>query len=48
VAVYLSSGLKRVGTLQQFDPFTLWLQVPDGRDALVFRHLISRIVPASR
>ncbi len=48
VAVYLRSGLKRVGTLKQFDSFTLWLHVPEGRDALVFRHLIRRIVPARR
>ncbi len=48
VAVYLMSGIKRVGTLKQFDQFTLWLQVPDGVDSLIFRHMISMIAPASR
>ena len=48
ITVYLMSGLRRRGTLKQADPFTRRLQVSEGREELIFRHLIDWIVPASR
>ena len=47
VTVYLMSGIKRVGTLKQFDKFTLWLQGSDGIESMIFKQVISTVQPGS-
>lgn len=48
ITVYLMNGIKRVGNLRQFDPFTLLLEGPDGVSSLTFKHTISTIQPVNR
>ena len=43
VTVYLVSGIKLSGTLEQHDQFTLLLQGADGIDSLIFKHAISTV-----
>lgn len=45
VTVYLVSGIRLTGTLQQHDSFTLRLQGAD--EVLVFKHMISTVVPGA-
>ena len=45
VTVYRVNGIKRVGTVRQFDSYTLLLQGADGIDSLIFKHAISTIIP---
>jgi RNA chaperone Hfq len=47
VTVYLMSGIKRVGTLKQFDQFTLWLQGPDGIKSMIFKQVINTVLPGT-
>ena len=45
VTVYLVSGIKLIGTLKQFDQFTLLLQGADGIESLIFKHATSTVTP---
>lgn len=48
VSVFLINGVRLVGKLRQFDQFTILLEGADGVSQLVFKHVISTIVPPAR
>ena len=48
VTVFLVNGIKLIGRLRQYDPFTVMLEGPDGVSSLTFKHTISTIQPANR